>query len=58
MFTVYLTNFGYSLDHIFGSREEAIEAARATGFECTVHRVSDRSVVATVTPLGGTALVG
>lgn len=41
MFEVYLNNFGYCLQQMFSTREEAIEAGRNTGFQFTVWPVTD-----------------
>jgi len=36
MFKVYLVNFGYHLQDVFATREEAIAAGRRSGFMFTV----------------------
>lgn len=51
MFTVYLINFGYSLQDRFSTLEAAREAGKKAGFEFTVNHAG--SVVGSWSPIGG-----
>ena len=53
MFQVYLTNMGYAKPEMYGSFARAIEAAKATGFECTIIRPG-YGVAGWWSPLSGT----
>jgi hypothetical protein len=45
MYTIYLTNFGYTLDGSFKTLDEAKAKARSTSFECVI-RENGKSVMA------------
>lgn len=55
MFTVYLTNFGYSLEGRFADLEAALVAVRKTCFEAMIF--DGPRHVASWSPIGGTRYV-
>lgn len=50
-FYVFLSNFGYSLEHTAADLEGAVAIARRAGFECSILRDGER--VATWSILSG-----